>query len=56
MGGDHAPHSNLQGALLASQSLLNGEKIVLIGDKKLALQFFENKNIDFSIFDFIHAD
>ena len=56
MGGDHAPHSNLQGALLASKSLRDGEKIVLIGDEKIALQFFQDNNIDYSNFEFIHAD
>ena len=56
MGGDHAPHSTLHGALLASEQLSTDEKIVLIGDSIVAKEVLQQKNADMSLFEFIHAD
>lgn len=56
MGGDHAPHSTLHGALLASEQLSTDEKIVLIGDSNVAKEVLQQKNADMSLFEFIHAD
>ena len=56
MGGDNAPDANLRGAYLASKELSGYEKIVLVGDKDLAIKWFSSNNIDSSIFEYIHAD
>ena len=56
MGGDNAPDANLRGAYLASKELSSSEKIVLVGDKNLAINWFSSNNIDSSIFEYIHAD
>ena len=56
MGGDHAPHSTLHGALLAFEQLSTDEKIVLIGDSIVAKEVLQQKNADMSLFEFIHAD
>jgi len=56
MGGDNSPDATLNGAYLASQDLGKDETIVLVGDEKLAKSWFKSKNIDSSVFDFVHAD
>ena len=56
MGGDHAPHSTLHGALLASKQLGTDEKIVLIGDSRVAKEILRKNNAELSLFEFIHAD
>ena len=56
MGGDNAPGANLRGAYLATKELSGSKKIVLVGDKDLAIKWFSSKNIDSSIFEYIHAD
>ena len=56
MGGDNSPDATLNGAYLASQDLGKEETIVLVGDEKLAKSWFKSKNIDSSVFKFIHAD
>ena len=56
MGGDYAPHSTLQGALLASKQLSTDEKIVLIGDSNVAKEILQQNNAELSLFEFIHAD
>ena len=40
MGGDNAPQATLEGAYLATKTLNNKAKIVLFGDKELALNWF----------------
>ena len=50
MGGDHAPHSTLHGALLASKQLGSDEKIVLIGDSRVAKEILQKNNADLSLF------
>ena len=56
MGGDNAPRANLLGAYLATKELDVNEKVVLVGDTKLANQWFSSNNIDSSIFEFIHSN
>ena len=56
MGGDNAPQATLEGAYLATKTLNNKAKIVLFGDKELALNWFAENNIDPSLFDFVHTD
>ncbi len=56
MGGDNAPQATLEGAYLASKALDNKAKIVLFGDKGMALNWFSENNIDPSLFDFVHTD
>jgi glycerol-3-phosphate acyltransferase PlsX len=56
MGGDNAPNATLEGAYLASKMLSKQERVVLVGDKNIALNWFSENNIDPTLFDFIHAD
>jgi glycerol-3-phosphate acyltransferase PlsX len=56
MGGDNSPDATLNGAFLASKVLGKEETIVLVGDEKLAKSWLKSKNIDSTIFEFIHAD
>lgn len=56
MGGDNAPDATLEGAYLATKVLKNNERVVLVGDKNIALTWFSENNIDHSLFDYIHAD
>ena len=56
MGGDHAPHSTIHGALLASEQLGADEKIVLIGDSNVAKEILQQNNAELASFEFIHAD
>ena len=44
------------GAYLLLKELDVNEKVVLVGDTKLANQWFSSNNIDSSIFEFIHAN
>ena len=56
MGGDNAPDANLLGAFLATKELNSNEKIVLVGDQNLAQEWFSSKQIDYSLFEYIHSD
>ena len=56
MGGDNAPEATLRGAYLASKVLSDAERIVLVGDKNMAQQWYSNHNINPDLFDYIHAD
>ena len=56
MGGDNAPQATLEGAYLATKALDNKAKIVLFGDKKLAINWFSKNNIDSSLFEFVHTE
>ena len=56
MGGDNSPDATLNGAYLATKELKKNEKIVLVGDENIAKSWLLSKNIDSSIFEFIHAD
>ncbi|MBD00916.1 MAG: phosphate acyltransferase PlsX [Crocinitomicaceae bacterium] len=56
MGGDNSPDATLNGAYQASKELGKDETIVLVGDEGLAKDWFKSNNLDFSVFEFIHAD
>lgn len=55
MGGDFAPDNELEAATLASKELPPHIKIVLFGDSELAKKYFAQKNIDSSVFEYIHT-
>ena len=56
MGGDNSPDATLNGAYLASHDLGKEETIVLVGNEELAKSWYKTNNIDYSVFEFIHAD
>lgn len=55
MGGDFAPASNIDGALLALKELHADDKIVLIGDSERINSYLESRQVDSGVFDIIHA-
>ncbi|QNL50075.1 phosphate acyltransferase PlsX [Olivibacter sp. SDN3] len=55
MGGDYAPKATVLGAIEASKVLLDNQKLVLIGNKELALPLIEEAGVSPSIFDFVHT-
>jgi phosphate acyltransferase len=56
MGGDYAPEATVMGAILATGSLAEDVRIVLIGDKNKILEITRRENVDQSLFEIIHAD
>lgn len=55
MGGDYAPASNIDGALLALKELNPDDKIVLIGDSERVYSYLESRQVKPDVFDVIHA-
>ena len=55
MGGDYAPRAAVLGAVLACKTLPADQKIVLIGDKSLALPVLHEIDFDPSQFEFIET-
>ncbi len=55
MGGDFAPQSAIDGAILAAKVLPEGQKIVLIGDEQVALKRIEEAGENPAFFEFVHA-
>lgn len=55
MGGDFAPKSTVQGAILAQNELTTSDRLVLIGDKDLILSTLKKENADVESFDIVHA-
>lgn len=55
MGGDHAPDATIDGAILASKSLADTDRIFLFGDEKLIKARLVEKNIDQNYFEIINA-
>jgi glycerol-3-phosphate acyltransferase PlsX len=51
MGGDYAPGAILEGAFDALDSMMPGEKIVLIGDEKIIKDWANREGMDLSQFD-----
>ena len=45
LGGDYAPKNCLDGAVLASKELPSDVKIVLIGDRDYAKDYFAKNNV-----------
>lgn len=55
MGGDYAPKAAVLGAIEASKLLLDNQKLVLIGNKELALPLIKEAGISPDAFDFVHT-
>ena len=55
MGGDFAPHHELEAAILATKELPSHIKIVLFGDSDAAQKYFVEKNTDPNIFEYVHT-
>ena len=54
MGGDYAPKAAVLGAIEAHKAL-SGPKLVLIGDKDIALQILSENNFSADNFEFVHT-
>lgn len=55
MGGDFAPKATVLGAIAACNVLPESQKLVLIGDKDVALSILHENNFDPGHFDFVHT-
>lgn len=55
MGGDYAPESVIEGALLAKSEFLSGDEIVLIGNESILKSVSEELGADISSLTVIHA-
>jgi glycerol-3-phosphate acyltransferase PlsX len=55
MGGDFAPQATILGAIAAYNTLPAGHRLVLIGDKELAVSILEENNTDPGRFEFVHT-
>lgn len=54
MGGDYAPKEAIDGAIQAQKELTDA-RIVLIGDKDIALKHLANYGVSEDLFDFVHT-
>ena len=54
MGGDFAPEAAVLGAILAYKEI-SDSKLVLIGDKDVAVKILQNNNFDPANFEFVHT-
>ena len=55
LGGDYAPQNPLEGIALVYKELPDDTRIVLIGDKNKAEEFFRSKDIEPNLFDYVHT-
>ena len=55
MGGDYAPGSVINGAILARESLPDDVDIVLIGDQDILARYSEENKLDISGLSHIHT-
>ncbi|MGI4021763.1 MAG: phosphate acyltransferase PlsX [Janthinobacterium lividum] len=55
MGGDYAPEATVLGAIVSYQFLSPDQKLVLIGDKKIALKIIRDNKFDESCFEYVHT-
>ncbi|MEO6849746.1 MAG: phosphate--acyl-ACP acyltransferase, partial [Mucilaginibacter sp.] len=55
MGGDFAPKATVLGAIAACKALAPGQKLVLIGDKDIALSILHENNFSPDHFEFVHT-
>ncbi len=55
MGGDYAPKATVLGAIAACKALPEGQKVVLIGDKEIALSILHENNFSPDHFEFVHT-
>jgi len=55
MGGDHAPHEPILGAIAAAKELSSDNKLVLIGDETTIISQCNEQGFDHSVFEIVHA-
>lgn len=55
MGGDFAPKATVLGAIAAYKALSGNQKLVLIGDKEIALSILHENNFSPDHFEFVHT-
>lgn len=55
MGGDNAPDSTIDGAILACKDLSGDDRIFLFGDKDIISEKLQKRNKDCSYFEIVHA-
>src|ERR1700709_2342301 len=55
MGGDFAPEATVLGAIAAYKDLAAGQKLVLIGDKEIAVSILHANNFSPDHFEFVHT-
>src|SRR6195952_2688570 len=55
MGGDFAPQATVLGAIAAYKALSDDQKIVLIGDKDIAISILSENNVSPDHFEFVHT-
>ena len=56
MGGDFAPKTTIEGALLANKELADIADIILIGDQKIIYSELDARHVSRKLFEIIHAD
>ena len=55
MGGDFAPEATVLGAIAAYKDLAASQKLVLIGDKQIAVNILRENNFSPDHFEFVHT-
>src|SRR6202000_1295029 len=55
MGGDFAPKATVLGAIAAYKALSDDQKLVLIGDKEIAVSILHENNFNPDHFEFVHT-
>lgn len=55
LGGDFAPKNCLEGVVMAVKELPKDAKLVLIGDSKMAREYFVKHKIDPEQFEYVHT-
>jgi glycerol-3-phosphate acyltransferase PlsX len=55
MGGDFAPRATVLGAIAAYKALSGDQKLVLIGDKEIAISILHENNFSPDHFEFVHT-
>ena len=55
MGGDYAPKAAVLGAIEAQKTLSAGQKLVLIGDRDIAVTILQENNFSPDHFEFVHT-
>lgn len=55
MGGDFAPQATVIGAIAANKSFQAGQKLVLVGDKNIALEIINEQGANPDDFEFVHT-
>jgi glycerol-3-phosphate acyltransferase PlsX len=55
MGGDFAPQATMLGVIAAYKALKADQKLVLIGDKDIALSILDENNFNPDHFEYVHT-